>query len=320
MVGLGNVDDTSDANKPVSSATQTALDLKAPLASPTFTGTVTTSGLLTASNGFTVSSGTITLPSASIADSALSANIVTLAGSQTLVNKTFTSPVISTISNSGTITVPTGTHTLATLDGTETLTNKTITTSGLLSAGAGISITSGDLSCNNNVSIGANTTIAGKMAAQGAFLFGSSPVTKYYSWSGTPSASTITSPKVTLTYGNNSFYAKLHCFLSDTSNPSNMSSQIIEVQGGSTDGSTPTLNIVSISRTTTANSYFWNTPTFDKNSVYLGSESLAGVSAHYSIRVELIQTNNSASHQPTMQSITMVNDNAGGTTTTTYNY
>ncbi len=40
-VGLGNVDNTTDANKPVSSATQTALDLKAPLASPTFTGTVT---------------------------------------------------------------------------------------------------------------------------------------------------------------------------------------------------------------------------------------------------------------------------------------
>jgi hypothetical protein len=39
MVGLGNVDNTSDANKPVSTAAQTALDLKAPLASPTFTGT-----------------------------------------------------------------------------------------------------------------------------------------------------------------------------------------------------------------------------------------------------------------------------------------
>jgi len=40
MVGLGNVDNTSDANKPVSTAQQTALDLKANLASPTFTGTV----------------------------------------------------------------------------------------------------------------------------------------------------------------------------------------------------------------------------------------------------------------------------------------
>jgi len=49
-VGLANVDNTTDANKPVSTATQTALDLKlasataastyAPIASPTFTGTV----------------------------------------------------------------------------------------------------------------------------------------------------------------------------------------------------------------------------------------------------------------------------------------
>jgi hypothetical protein len=38
-VGLANVDNTSDANKPISTATQTALDLKAPLASPTLTGT-----------------------------------------------------------------------------------------------------------------------------------------------------------------------------------------------------------------------------------------------------------------------------------------
>jgi hypothetical protein len=41
MVGLGNVDNTSDADKPVSTATQTALDLKAPLASPALTGTPT---------------------------------------------------------------------------------------------------------------------------------------------------------------------------------------------------------------------------------------------------------------------------------------
>lgn len=36
-VGLGNVDNTSDANKPVSTATQTALNLKANLASPALT-------------------------------------------------------------------------------------------------------------------------------------------------------------------------------------------------------------------------------------------------------------------------------------------
>jgi hypothetical protein len=43
-VGLANVDNTTDVNKPVSTATQTALDLKAPIASPTFTGTVTLPG------------------------------------------------------------------------------------------------------------------------------------------------------------------------------------------------------------------------------------------------------------------------------------
>jgi trimeric autotransporter adhesin len=41
MVGLGNVNNTSDVNKPVSTAQQSALDLKANLASPTFSGTVT---------------------------------------------------------------------------------------------------------------------------------------------------------------------------------------------------------------------------------------------------------------------------------------
>jgi len=40
MVGLANVDDTSDSAKPISTATQTALNLKAPLNNPTFTGTV----------------------------------------------------------------------------------------------------------------------------------------------------------------------------------------------------------------------------------------------------------------------------------------
>jgi hypothetical protein len=54
-VGLGNVDNTSDASKPVSTAQQSALDLKANLAGPTFTGTVncanlTASALITAAN------------------------------------------------------------------------------------------------------------------------------------------------------------------------------------------------------------------------------------------------------------------------------
>jgi hypothetical protein len=41
MVGLENVDNTSDSSKPVSTATQTELDIKAPLASPALTGVPT---------------------------------------------------------------------------------------------------------------------------------------------------------------------------------------------------------------------------------------------------------------------------------------
>jgi hypothetical protein len=40
MIGLAYVDDTSDINKPISSATQNALNLKAPISNPTFSGTV----------------------------------------------------------------------------------------------------------------------------------------------------------------------------------------------------------------------------------------------------------------------------------------
>lgn len=60
MVGLGNVDNTSDANKPVSTATQTALDLKAPKAAPTFTGTLTAADV-TISGNLTVSGTTTTV-------------------------------------------------------------------------------------------------------------------------------------------------------------------------------------------------------------------------------------------------------------------
>ena len=63
-VGLGNVDNTSDADKPVSTATQTALDAKlasstaastyAPLSGATFTGNVEVDGNLVVDGDFTV--------------------------------------------------------------------------------------------------------------------------------------------------------------------------------------------------------------------------------------------------------------------------
>ncbi len=52
---------------------------------------------------------------------------VTLNGVQTLTNKTLTAPIISTISNTGTLTLPTSADTLVGRATTDTLTNKTLT-------------------------------------------------------------------------------------------------------------------------------------------------------------------------------------------------
>jgi len=53
--------------------------------------------------------------------------LVTTVDTQTLTNKTFTTPVISSISNTGTLTLPTSTDTLVGRATTDTLTNKTLT-------------------------------------------------------------------------------------------------------------------------------------------------------------------------------------------------
>tara|TARA_R110000868_G_scaffold16544_4_gene73948 strand:- start:599 stop:1423 length:825 start_codon:yes stop_codon:yes gene_type:complete len=56
------------------------------------------------------------------------AGIVTKTGTQTLTNKTLTAPIISSISNTGTLTLPTSTDTLVGRATTDTLTNKTLST------------------------------------------------------------------------------------------------------------------------------------------------------------------------------------------------
>jgi hypothetical protein len=121
MVGLGNIDNTTDLLKPISNATQSALDLKAtitalnlkanstdlalkaditdlnlkaPIASPTFTGTV--AGITKAMVGLANVDNTTDLlkPISSATQTALNLK-VSLTGIETLTNKTLTSPVFT---------------------------------------------------------------------------------------------------------------------------------------------------------------------------------------------------------------------------------
>lgn len=89
--------------------------------------------------------------------------LVTEAGTQTLTNKTLTTPVISSISNTGTLTLPTSTDTLVGRATTDTLTNKTLTSPTVgtnldLSARAPVQFYDSDSS--NYIGIRAPSTVA----------------------------------------------------------------------------------------------------------------------------------------------------------------
>lgn len=90
----------------------------------------------------------------------ITGNVVIDSGTQTLTNKTLTSPVISTISNTGTLTLPTSTDTLVGRATTDTLTNKTISGSNNTISNIGNSSLT-----NSSVTIGSTSVALGATAA-----------------------------------------------------------------------------------------------------------------------------------------------------------
>ena len=96
---------------------------------------------ITAGTGISVTSGTGPIPSVAI-DTAVTVDKTT---AQTLTNKTLTAPVISSISNTGTLTLPTSTDTLVGRATTDTLTNKTLTSPALTTPTISTLTTNGDL-------------------------------------------------------------------------------------------------------------------------------------------------------------------------------
>jgi hypothetical protein len=108
--------------------------------------TITLGGNLTTSGAYAT---TLTVTGATTVTLPTTGTLATLAGSETLTNKTLTSPVIATIVNSGTLTLPTSTDTLVGRATTDTLTNKTLSAA-VISGGT-----------INNAVIGGTTAAAG---------------------------------------------------------------------------------------------------------------------------------------------------------------
>jgi hypothetical protein len=121
---------------------------------------------LTAGTGISITSATGPIPTV-----AIDSTVATLTGSQTLTNKTLTTPVISSITNTGTLTLPTSTDTLVGRATTDTLTNKTLTSPAINGGTNTGSILVGPEERTTVAATAATGTIAYDAITQGVLFF-----------------------------------------------------------------------------------------------------------------------------------------------------
>jgi hypothetical protein len=139
MVGLGDVDNTPDLNKPISTATQTAINLKANIASPTFTGTLKA----------TILSFVDTLSTLHTATISQTSNVLSIATSNSAVNIP-----ASTQINFVVMTPANATNTPLILS------PNAVDCNGTLYANSG-AIVNGNLSASGNLTVTGNLSVTG---------------------------------------------------------------------------------------------------------------------------------------------------------------
>lgn len=152
MVGLGNVDNTSDANKPVSTATATALALKANLASPTFTGdmNIATETSSSGTKTINIATGGLSGSAANVTIGALAANSRIDLNANVYLNST---TLVKAIENA-----QAGTFAVSFFNGQ---------TSGAINIVSGASFT-GNLNLANNANFNGTVSIAAGATASGS--------------------------------------------------------------------------------------------------------------------------------------------------------
>jgi uncharacterized protein YcfJ len=99
------------------------------------------------------------------------------------------------------------------------------------------------------------------------------------------------SQDVQLRFNNNSFYAKIVAILRSDFNVNDMSTLVIEVQGGTRDGATPSENITMGNKSLFGggNLHPWNpTVTTGKNGILFAPEVTSGRTYYYDLFVEVI--------------------------------
>ena len=89
-----------------------------------------------------------------------SSTLVSLVSADTLTNKTLTTPTIASITNGGTVTIPSGADTLVARTSTDTLTNKTLTSPTITGTGAIAGVFTGNVTGNIDGIVGGTTPAA----------------------------------------------------------------------------------------------------------------------------------------------------------------